>query len=97
VLPVRFHQDAEAEFHEAVLWYENQRIGLGPEFVLCIDEAVERIRRGPQGFPVILNEVRRAVVRRFPFAIFFEARPEEIRVLAVFHSRRDPSRWQSRA
>ena len=93
---IRFHPEAEGELRDAVVWYEHQRKGLGSEFILCMDEAVERIRRGPENFPKIYKNIQRAVVKRFPFAVFFEIEKSDIRVLAVFHSRRDPSRWQSR-
>ena len=93
---VRFHPDAEQEFREAVLWYENQRTGLGSEFVLSIDESIERIRKSPEAYPEIYGHVRKIVVRRFPFAVFYDTTSLELRVIAVFHSRRDPQRWKSR-
>jgi len=95
-MTVLFHPEAEAEFRDAIFWYEHQRKGLGFEFVLCIDEAVERIRRSPETYPKVHKSIRRMVVRRFPFALFYEVVDTQIRVLAIFHSRRDPSRWHSR-
>jgi len=93
---VRFHPQAEGEFRDAIVWYEHQRSGLGSEFFLSIDEAIERILRNPSSFPIVHNTIRRAVVKRFPFAVFFETEKSEIRVLAVFHSRRNPARWRTR-
>lgn len=93
---VRLHPEAEGEFRDAIVWYDHQRKGLGSEFVLCVDEAIERIRRNPETYPEVHKHTRRIVVKRFPFAVFYEIGVDEIRVLAVFHSRRDPSRWQSR-
>lgn len=95
-MTVLLHPEAEGEFRDAILWYEHQRKGLGLEFVLCIDEAIERIRRSPETFPKVHKGIRRIVVRRFPFAVFYDISGSEIRVLAIFHSRRDPSRWRSR-
>jgi len=95
-MTVHFHPEAEGEFRDAIFWYEHQRKGLGSEFVLCIDEAIERIRRSPETYPKVYKTIRRIVVRRFPFALFYEVARSEIRVLAIFHSRRDPSRWRSR-
>ncbi len=96
MLTVHFHEAADAEFQEAILWYEHQRAGLSSEFVLCVDEAIERIQRSPESYPIIYKSYRRIVIRRFPFALFYEIVGVEIRVLAVFHSRRDPARWKSR-
>ena len=95
-MTVLLHPEADGEFRDAVLWYEHQRRGLGSEFILCIDEAIERIRRSPETYPQVHKSVRRIVIRRFPFALFYETSGTKIRVLAIFHSRRDPSRWHRR-
>ena len=93
---ILFHSNAEIEFRDAFIWYERQRKGLGSEFLLCIDERMERIKRNPEQYPKVHNQIRQTVVRRFPFAIYYEIVQSKIYVLAIFHSRRDPSRWQSR-
>jgi plasmid stabilization system protein ParE len=59
-----------------------------------IDNALSRITRNPKAYPIVYRTLRRAVVRRFPFSIFYEITLSEIRVIAVFHSRRDPERWK---
>ncbi len=63
----------------------------------CVDDALSRVVRDPDQYPIIYRNLRRAVVRRFPFAVFYEITPNEIQVIAIFHSRRDPERWRSRA
>jgi plasmid stabilization system protein ParE len=93
---VRFHPEADREFKDAFNWYDHQRKGLGAEFFLCVDESIERIQNNPQLYPLVYNNIRRAVVRRFPFAVFYEVEESEIRVIGVFHSRRDPDQWKSR-
>lgn len=93
---IRFHPDADAELAEARQWYAHQRKGLDAEFMLCVEEALQRIVRTPKSYSVAHRQFRRAVVRRFPFAIFYEVTADEIRVMAVFHSRRNPKRWKSR-
>ena len=93
---VRFHPEADREFKDAVTWYDHQRKGLGAEFFLCVDESMERIQNNSQLYPTVHKNIRRAVVRRFPFAVFYEIGESEIRVLGVFHSRRDPEHWKSR-
>ena len=95
-MTLRFDEEADLEYREAFLWYEHQRKGLGLEFELCVDEAIERIRRSPEMYPAIYKSYRRIVVRRFPFALFYEIVGSELRVLAVFHSRRNPDQWRSR-
>ena len=94
---IRFTHEADDELVEARQWYAHQREGLDMEFMECIDDALSRVVRNPQLYPIVYRNLRRAVVRRFPFAVFYEVTADEISVIAVFHSRRDPERWQSRA
>lgn len=93
---LRFTPDADAELAEARQWYSQQRLNLDIEFMEEIGEAVARIRSNPYLYPVVYKTLRRVVARRFPFAMFYEITTEEIQVVAVFHSRRDPERWKSR-
>ncbi|HVF23609.1 MAG TPA: type II toxin-antitoxin system RelE/ParE family toxin [Pyrinomonadaceae bacterium] len=93
---IRFTPEADAELTEAREWYSHQRAGLDAEFMHCIDEALLRVVRNPQSFPVVYRDLRRVVVRRFPFAIFYDLTSEQIHVTAVFHSRRNSELWQSR-
>ena len=77
-------------------WYEEQRAGPGKRFATAIDRTLERIAVNPFGFPLVHGEIRRAVVREFPFGIYFRVHENEIVVIAVMHGRRHPGRWQSR-
>jgi plasmid stabilization system protein ParE len=61
-----------------------------------VDETVARIVKNPRVFPVVLNDIRRAIVKRFPYAIYYEIRENELLVLAIFHSKRDPQQWRLR-
>jgi len=88
--------EAELDIADACLWYENRRAGLGDEFLSAIDASMERIRRQPEVFPVVHEAYRRALVRRFPYAIFFEFEGVSIAVYALFHTARDPAKWRQR-
>jgi plasmid stabilization system protein ParE len=96
-LPLIIREEAEADLADAKKWYEQQRAGLGDEFILCVDAAFERIRRMPEVHLILHKGVRRGLVRRFPYGIFYRVEEDYISVLAVMHNRRDPQRWQSRA
>jgi plasmid stabilization system protein ParE len=91
-----FRPQADQEVQAARRWYEDQRLGLGTQFADAIDEAVERISSNPLAFPAVHGETHRAVVRRFPYGIYFRVRGDEIIVVAVMHGRRHPHLWQSR-
>jgi plasmid stabilization system protein ParE len=87
---------AAAELEEAFRWYESQRTGLGLELLDCIEDLLLDIRHAPERFPVVYRNARQALVRRFPFVIYFLVDSAQIDVLAVIHGHRDPREWQSR-
>jgi toxin ParE1/3/4 len=88
--------EAQSELAEAYRWYEEQRKGLGEDFLLCIEESLERIRHSPKSFPIVYRGARQILVRRFPFIVYYLAEHGRIIVLAVFHGSRDPPQWQGR-
>lgn len=95
--PVVFRRQARREFDEAGDWYEQERAGLGLEFLAEIERLIQRIASTPEQFPILYRDVRKAVARRFPFCVYFRERNQYIVVLAVFHSARNPAVWQQRA
>jgi plasmid stabilization system protein ParE len=88
--------DAELDITEAYIWCETRRVGLGEEFLSALDACIERIRRQPLIYPVVHEAYRRALIRRFPYAIFFELAETTATVYAVFHTSRDPEKWRQR-
>jgi len=96
-LPVFFLPDAETELREAQSWYDGRAFGLGDRFFSAIDGTVARISVNPLQFPLVHAEIRRALVRRFPYALYFRIEPEGAFVIACAHTSRKPSRWQRRA
>ena len=87
---------AEADIVDAALWYEQRAQGLGTEFLRALDVAFAEIARMPDRFPAVHRECRRALLRRFPYAVYFVATPDRISVVACMHARRDPRRWRER-
>lgn len=94
---VRFHPEAENELNESIVWYQHQQKGLEFEFIRCIDEAIEKLKRNPELYPIIYKKFRKVVVRHFPFIVLYEFDKLEIRILGVFHSRRNPKRFKKRS
>jgi plasmid stabilization system protein ParE len=88
---------AEADIASAALWYEQRAPGLGEEFLRSVDVALAEIARMPERFPIVHPACRRALLRRFPYGVYFVATPNLISVVACMHARRDPRRWQERA
>ncbi len=98
---VRIDPQAEAETREAAAWYEERRPGLGLEFLAAVDDGVQRIRAAPERYSRLETlpdeqAVHRLLLGRFPYAIVYEVAEDEIRILAVAHTRRRPNYWQHR-
>jgi len=91
-----FRRAADAEFAESAEWYENQRQGLGLEFIKHVQRVLDNILENPLRYAVVLRDVREGVVSKFPFAVYYRVKPDHIAILAVFHCSRDPAIWQAR-
>jgi toxin ParE1/3/4 len=88
--------EAEAEVQAAFDWYEEKSVGLGLDFLRAIDDCLLGIERYPLSNPVVhLSVVRRAVVRKFPYTLFYLADDSAIIVLAVFNVKRQPIQWRN--
>ena len=87
---------AAADIDEAFLWYEGQHPGLGHEFLAAAQTLIDAVAQYPLRYPVARRNTRRALLRRFPYAIYFRIYDEAIVVVACMHGRRNPRRWQAR-
>ena len=94
--PVHLLPEAEREVEDAFWWYERQRSGLGLEFLLAFDAAVESLRRLPEGHEIVALRTHKALLRRFPYLVLYAVETERVLVTAVFRGRRDPRRWSDR-
>ncbi len=95
-LPVVLRDEAQTEFDDAFDYYEAQRPGLGVDFAARVQEVFDRISTNPLLHGAVFADVRKAVVAKFPYVVFYRPETARVEVLAVFHSRRDPSIWQGR-
>jgi plasmid stabilization system protein ParE len=95
-MQIRFQPEAETELAEARLWYSLQCEGLDAALMKRVDQTLSSIVARPHSYPIVYRNLRRAVLRQFPFAIFYESTEGEIIVFAVYHSRRDFERLLSR-
>ena len=85
--------EAEFDLLEAAQWYENQRSGLGEEYVDAVKEKIEFLALNPLKYQIRFETIRFATVDRFPYAIHFEIVDQhKIYVLAITHTRRNPSK-----
>jgi toxin ParE1/3/4 len=86
--------EAEEDLNQAYRWYESQRKGLGGDFLLCVEGGLARITRNPERYRKIHENIRRILIDRFPFGIFFIEDEHQLFVLVVLHARRNPSAWK---
>jgi plasmid stabilization system protein ParE len=86
----------DADIEAAFEWYESEEPDLGFEFLDEVRAACQRILEGPLKYQVLRSGIRRALTRRFPYAIYFSIEGEVIVIVAVLHMARDPAEWQRR-
>lgn len=89
-----FRAQAQAHLREAQLWYANQAVGLELEFAHAVDGAVAAIAQNPEAYPEIYPGIRRILLRRFPYGLYYAAQPKRIVVHACYHLRRKPGGWR---
>ena len=91
-----FHPEAEFEFVQAIEYYEEREEGLGQDFAVEVYSAIERAVSYPKAWPILKEDVRRSLVRRFPYGILYAEQDKEIHIVAVMHLRRNPDYWENR-
>lgn len=88
--------EAERDLADAAIWYQGEADGLGIAFVGEIDATLSRFAARPALYPRVRGNVRRALVRRFPFAVCALGSDGQLTVYAAIHQSRDPALWKSR-
>jgi len=89
--------EAEVDITDAAIWYQNQRPGLGQQFVDEVHAAINSALENPRQFRRLRRKpnVRRVLLKRFPYRVFFILRPDAIVVFRVLHSARHDREWKS--
>lgn len=93
---VRLRPEAEQDVAEAALWYEANEPGLGVQFVDQVQATINTIAEQPSALTAVHKSVRRALIRRFPFGVFYQIDEDAIIVVAVLHGSRHPRAWKER-
>jgi len=96
-LPIVFRPIARSELDEAMAWYRRKKFGLEKEFEQSVDEMLHRITAHPLRFHRARGEVRCALLRRFPYAIYYVPENDAVIILAIFHTKRDPTLLEERS
>ena len=97
MIPVFIRADAELDIRLAASWYETEESGLGDRFADELAIVLKRISERPNQFSRVAPRIHRALLHRFPHAVYFVPEPERLVVIGVLHQRRDPTAWRDRA
>ena len=95
-MTVRFRSEAASDVVLAREWYDGQRPGLGDDFVRSFERVIGLVSEHPEAFPEIAVGLRRALLGRFPYAVYYRLDDDLVDVIACLHTRRSPSRWRGR-
>ena len=93
---LRLRPEAEREFADAALWYEEQGLALGHQFLDEALAAFSTITETPLMYPIVHRNTRRTLIHRFPFGVYYRVETSTIVVVAVMHGSRNPRSWKSR-
>lgn len=93
---IEFHPEALVEFREAAAYYQKRQKGLGDRFARAVESGIKHIGEMPLAGRVIEDDVRRQLVRVFPYAVLYSIEPDYLLIVAIMHSHREPGYWRSR-
>ncbi|HRZ55547.1 MAG TPA: type II toxin-antitoxin system RelE/ParE family toxin [Candidatus Paceibacterota bacterium] len=85
----RRHPLARADIEREARWYAAQQPGLGSDFVDEVHRVIDGIAGNPLRHSIRFGNWRRANLRRFPHAVFYQVIDDEPVVFAVLHAKRD--------
>ena len=96
MIKILFHKLAGKEFLEVRDYYDDLVFGLGEKFVTEVERCLNIMTTNPLAYPVTKQNVRKAVIIKFPFSILYRVDGNVIYILAVMHQKREPLYWAER-
>jgi plasmid stabilization system protein ParE len=93
---IHFTKESLFDIETAVLWYEEQRIGLSYDFELCLEAGIAEVSRNPEAFQKRYKNIKIRFISRFPYGIHYVFIENQITVIGVFHTSRSPKNWSKR-
>ncbi len=91
-----FHPEAYDEMFESARFFDQKSAGLGFDLIDAIQQSINRIVQFPHSAPIERSNIRKCLVRGFPFTVLYEARDDHIFIAAVMHQHRQPGYWRNR-
>jgi len=93
---ISFLEDADLDIEETYIWYETLSLGLGKRFFDNIQNTIEYIITNPYMFQVVYKRIRRALVNKFPYGIYYIVENEKVIIIGILHFHRHSSSWEKR-
>jgi len=91
-----FHPEALEEYRQAALWYAEREPGIALRFIASVEDAISRVLDAPTRWRVIDEDVRRCLIRVFPYAVLYTIEADFLLIVAVMHCSREPNYWKLR-
>src|SRR3954463_16313596 len=88
-LPIVLLSGADGDLQDIFNRFEEYQEGFGDEFIVAVDAYLTRIGQFPEIAPVYLERIRRQVLQKYPFGIFYQPEPSRVLVFAVLDLRQD--------
>ena len=89
---MRLKLQARSELYDIIRWYDKKHQGLGQEFLLCVEDSIAKIQRNPKAYSEMDPGVRRILIRRFPYGIYYIIGRDGIVILSIWGTRQKPKR-----
>ena len=96
MINIKFLTPAEAEFFDAISYYNIQSEGLGYEFAAEVKRTIGRIIQYPEAWTRLSKRTRRCRTNKFPYGVIYQVKEETLLIVAIMHLGRDPQKWKSR-
>lgn len=94
---IRYRPEAVDDVTAAFDWYESERPGLGEEFRTALANAELLLARTPETFPLVYRDLRRLLLHRFPYSVYFSVDAEDVDIRGCIHQARHPRSWRARS
>ncbi len=91
-----YHPEALAEYADAALYYDERTPGLGADFTVEVETALQQVLGCPERWGCVEEDIRRFLVRRFPYGLLYTIEADHVMIVAIMHLSREPGYWRHR-
>jgi plasmid stabilization system protein ParE len=96
VARLRVRKLARADIDTAFAWYRQHSPAAAQQFLDAVGDALALIDEAPERFPLVRGRLRRVLLRRFPYGVYYKVYPTVVSIVGVIHGHRHPDVWLRR-